>query len=191
MNGYFTQAGVFLIGVIFGFYILLVMLRFLLQLVRADFYNPLSQFVVKMTNPPLRMLRKMIPGVGGIDFAAVVLLLGLQILELVLTRSILGHGLHPWGLFVQALAQLISLAIMIYIVAILVQVVLSWVQPGNYNPITAVLYQLTEPVLRPFRRALPVISGIDLSPMVALIVLYLVMMAVPFVQRALLGLVQT
>lgn len=182
MNGYFTQAGVFLISVVFGFYILLVMVRFLLQAVRADFYNPLSQFVVRLTTPPLRPLRRIIPGVAGIDVAALVLLLLLQVLELVLVHSITGRTLHPGVLLVLAVAQLISTALLIFIVAIIIQAILSWVQPGAHNPFTMVLYQLTTPVLRPFRRVVPPVSGIDLSPMVALLALYLLLMAVPYLQ---------
>lgn len=182
MNGYFTQAGVFLISVLFGFYILLVMVRFLLQAVRADFYNPLSQFVVRLTTPPLRPLRRIIPGVAGVDLAAVVLLLGLQILELVLVHSITGRTLHPGVLLIAAVAQLVTTALLIFIVAIIIQAILSWVQPGAHNPFSAVLYQLTTPVLRPFRRIVPPVSGIDLSPMVALLALYLLLMAVPYLQ---------
>lgn len=182
MNGYFAQAGVFLIGVVFSFYILLVMLRFLLQTVRADFYNPVSQFVVRLTTPPLRPLRRIVPGVGGVDVAALVLLLALQLIELALTQSILGRNLHPVVLLVAAVGQLVSLAIMIFIIAIVIQAVLSWIQPGAYNPFTGVIHQLTAPVLRPFRRLVPPVSGIDLSPMVALLVLYLLHMAVPYLE---------
>ena len=182
MNGYFSQAGVFLIGVLFGFYILLVMVRFLLQAVRADFYNPVSQFVVRLTTPPLRPLRRIIPGIGGIDVAALVLLLVLQLLELVLIQSIMGQQLHPAVLLVLAVGELVALALMVFIVAIIIQVVLSWIQPGAYNPVTVVVHQLTTPVLRPFQRLVPPVSGIDLSPMVALLVLYLLRMAVPHLQ---------
>ncbi len=187
MNGYFANAGVFLIGVLFNFYILLVMLRFLLQAVRADFYNPMSQFVVRLTTPALRPLRRIVPGIGGVDVAALVLLLALQLLELVLIHSIVGETLNPAILLVLALGELVSTALMIFIVAIIIQAVLSWVQPAAYNPFTVVLYQLTTPILRPFRRLLPPVSGIDLSPMIALLVLYLLRMAVPYVQAMLLS----
>lgn len=188
MNGYFTQAGTFLIGVVFGFFILLVMLRFLLQWVRADFYNPLSQFVVKMTAPLLKPLRRIIPGIGGVDVAAIVLLLVLQLLDTWLVSAMHGQSLHPAVILVLAIGSLINTALYIFIVAIIVQAVLSWVQPGGYNPIAVVIFQLTNPVLRPIRNILPVFSGIDLSPLVALIVLNLVLMAVPHLQAGLLGL---
>ncbi len=171
---YFNNAGAFLIHTLFGLYILAVMLRFLLQLVRADFYNPLSQFLVRITNPLLKPLRRLIPGFGGIDLASVVLLLALKSLEMWLLASLFGAGLPgPLGLIVLALAQLLGLLINIYFFAILIQVILSWVNPGTYNPITTVIYQLNAPLLNPAQRLIPPLGGLDLSPMVVLIVLKL------------------
>jgi YggT family protein len=188
MNGYFSEAGAFLISVAFGFYILLMMLRFLLQTVRADFYNPLSQFIVKLTSPILKPVRRIIPGLGGIDVATLVVLLVLQIIELVLIGAMMGGSLHPAVLLVMAIGRLINMVLYIFIIAIIVQAILSWVQPATYNPMTVILYQLTEPVLRPIRSILPVFSGIDLSPLVAIIALNLVLMAVPHLQTTLLRL---
>jgi YggT family protein len=188
MNGYFSEAGAFLISVAFGFYILLMMLRFLLQTVRADFYNPLSQFIVKLTSPVLKPVRRIIPGLGGIDVATLVVLLVLQIIELVLIGAMMGGSLHPAVLLVMAIGRLINMVLYIFIIAIIVQAILSWVQPATYNPMTVILYQLTEPVLRPIRSILPVFSGIDLSPLVAIIALNLVLMAVPHLQTTLLRL---
>ncbi len=188
MNGYFPQATAFLISVVFGLYILVVMLRFLLQWVRADFYNPLSQFVVKLTTPVLKPLRRVIPGWGGVDVAALVLLLALQLVELILMYSIAGQALSPGLLLVDALGRLVTLALYIFIITIIVQAILSWIQPGGYNPVAVLLYQISAPILRPFRNLIPPISGIDLSPLAALVVLYLILMAVPYMQRALVGL---
>jgi YggT family protein len=189
MNGYFAEAGSFLISVAFSFYILMVMLRFLLQSVRADFYNPLSQFVVQITSPALKPFRRVIPGLAGIDMAAVVLLLLLQIVELVLISLIAGGSLHLGVLIIVSGAKLLSLAVYIFIIAIIVQAVLSWIQPASYNPFTVVLYQLTSPILRPIRNLIPTFSGIDLSPLVALVVLNLIVLAIPHVERSLLQLV--
>ena len=110
------------------------MIRFLLALVRADFYNPVSQFLVKVTNPPLVPLRRVIPSVVGIDMASVVLMLALQMLELFVIGLISGLSFHPGGLVVLAFAELLSLLFQIYFFTILIQVVLSWVSPGGYNP---------------------------------------------------------
>lgn len=173
-NPYVSNAAVYLVDALFGLYLLLVLLRFVLQLTRADFYNPISQFLVKATNPPLKPLRRVIPGLWGIDLASVVLLIGLQMLALWLIHLAAGRGVTPEGLFVLSMADLLSLVLNMYLVTILVQVILSWVGPGAYNPLTSLLYSLNEPLLRPARRLLPPMSGIDLSPLVVLIAVQLI-----------------
>jgi YggT family protein len=172
-NSYTGNAAIYLISTLFSLYLSLVMLRFLLQLVRADFHNPLSQFVVKVTTPPLRLFRRFIPGVAGIDLASIVLLLGLQMLMLWLMHLASGRGINIGGLVVLSLAELISLTLSIYLIAIIAQVILSWLGPQGYNPIAGVLYSLTEPVMRPARRLLPPMSGIDLSPIIVILALQL------------------
>lgn len=173
-NSYVGNAGTFLISTLFGLYILLVMLRFLLQLVRADFYNPISQFVVKATDPPLRPLRRHVPGLAGIDLSTLVLMLGLKIVELWLTFRVSGQSAQFAGLLIISVAELLSLALNVFLVSILIQVVLSWVNPGAYNPATKLLYSLNEPLLTPARRLIPPISGLDLSPIVVLIAIQLI-----------------
>ena len=175
-GGYFGNAGVFLINTVFGLYILIVMLRFLLQLVRGDFYNPVSQFLVKATSPVLVPLRRVIPGLFGIDFAAVFLLLVLQIMQLVLVGLVKGYAFQPLGLIVMSIAELASLTLNIFFFSILIQVILSWVNPGTYNPVTALVYGLNEPLLRPARRLIPPVSGFDFSPLVVGVALKLVEM---------------
>ncbi|RKZ37744.1 MAG: YggT family protein [Gammaproteobacteria bacterium] len=170
---YVGNALTFLTSTIIGLYILIVMLRFLFQLVRADFYNPVSQFLVKATNLPLKPMRRVIPGYGGIDLAAVALLLALQLLELWLRYWLQGHSPQVSGLAVLAVAELLSLAKNVFLFSILIQVVLSWVNPGIHNPVTNLLYSLNEPLLAPARRLVPPISGMDLSPIVVLIGLQL------------------
>ena len=172
-GSYAGNAGVFLIQTLFGLYIGAVMIRFVLAVVRADFYNPISQFLVKVTNPPLVPLRRLIPSVGKLDLASIVLMLVLQMLELFTIGLIKGVSFHPLGLGVLALGELLSLLVQIYFFTILIQVVLSWVSPGGYNPAVALLYSLNEPVLGRARRLLPPIHGFDLSPIVAMIVLQL------------------
>ena len=176
MGPYVGNAATFLISTLFGIYILIVMLRFLFQLVRADFYNPISQFVVRATNPPLLPLRRIIPGLKGWDLAAVVLMLGLQLAELWLIYSILGHAPHPAGLVMVAIGELLLLAYYVFLFTIIIEVVLSWVNPGLYNPVTSLLYSLNRPLLAPARRLIPATSGIDLSPMLVIIGLVLVRM---------------
>jgi len=172
-NDYIGSASIYLISTLFSFYLALVMIRFMLQLVRADFHNPLSQFVVKATNPPLRLLRRIIPSLSGIDLASLVLLPGLQVLMLWLLHMATGRAVTVSGLLLMSLAELISLTITISLIAIIALVILSWIGPQGYNPLSGLLYSLTEPVMRPARRLLPPISGIDLSPILVIVFLQL------------------
>ncbi len=175
-SNYLTGPLAFLIQVLFDLYILVVMLRFVLQLVRADFYNPISQFCVKMTGPLLKPLRRIIPGIGGIDFASVVLMLLLKFFELLLIMLVAGQAAPAQMALALTLPELIELVINVFLFAILIQVILSWIGPGTYNPATALLHSITSPVLRPAQRLIPPIGGIDLSPMAVLIILQLLKM---------------
>ena len=176
-GSYISNAGVFLIQTLMGLYALTFMLRFLLQLVRADFYNPFSQFLVKVTNPIVKPLRKVIPGIGGIDWASIIAVILLMLAEFLLIGLLPKYSIpSPQGLFVLALAETLSLLANIFLFSIIIQAVISWINPGSYNPIIGLLSQLTAPILNPVRRYIPPISGLDLSPMVAIIGLYLVMM---------------
>jgi YggT family protein len=177
-GGYFTNAGVFLVDLLFGLYIFAVMLRFFLQIVRADFYNPLCQAIVTVTNPPLRPMRRYIPAVGGIDTASVLLMLGLQLLSTYLVFSLLGISPSFSGLLLSALAELVSKAIYLLIFAIFIQIILSWVAPGTYNPVIGIIDSITTPLLRPARRIVPPMGGIDLSPMLIIVSLYLALMLI-------------
>ncbi|MGA7979497.1 MAG: YggT family protein [Chromatiaceae bacterium] len=171
MSSYLANPVVFLVQTLFGLYIALVLLRFLLQWTRADFYNPISQLVVKLTSPILRPLRQVIPGYGGVDLASLVVAWLLQALELALLTLILGLDRNLAGALAWAIPALISLAINMLLFAILIRVILSWVNPDPYHPAAALLDRLTEPVLGPARRLIPPISGLDLSPMVVMIAL--------------------
>ncbi|MDG4597104.1 MAG: YggT family protein [Candidatus Contendobacter sp.] len=167
-------ATVFLIQTVFGFYILAVMLRFLLQCVRADFYNPLVQFLVRITNPPLLPLRRIIPGYRGLDLASVVLAFALQLVEVLLIALLFDRALGVGGLLLLTVMELLKLLINIYLWGVIIQAVLSWINPDPYHPAARVLAQLTAPLLRPARRLLPPISGVDLSPMLVVVALIFV-----------------
>ena len=168
MQGSMLQAVVFIIQFTFGLYILAVMLRFIMQVVRANFYNPIGQFLVTVTNPPLRPLRRIIPGLMGIDMASVVLLLVLQAIEIVLVGLVMGVIPKPLGLIAVTFAELIKLTFYIFLVLIIVRIVISWVSPqsyyGGHNPGMDLIVGLTEPILRPARKLIPPIGGFDLSP---------------------------
>lgn len=178
MNSYFTNPLEFLISTLFSLYILAVMLRFLLGMVRADFYNPISQFLVKITNPLLVPLRKIIPGAGKIDVAAIILMLVLQLIMLAIIVALRGVTPPLLTLLLAAIGELVILAINIFLFAIIVQVIISWVNPGSYNPVNGLLNSLTSPVMRPIQRLLPPMSGIDLSPLFALIGLQVLKMLI-------------
>jgi len=173
-GGALGEALAYLINLVFGFLLLAVALRFLLAWVRADFYNPVSQFIVTVTNPLLRPLRRVIPGWAGVDWPALVLLLALKLFEVaVLGLVAAGRLPAPAGLVVFAVAELLNLFIYIFLFSILIQVVLSWVNPGAYNPVTVLLYRLTEPLLGPARRLLPPVAGLDFSPIAVIVALQL------------------
>lgn len=173
---YVTNPIEFLINTLFGLYILAVMLRFLLALVHADFYNPISQVLVKITNPPLRPLRRVLPALGGVDTSSLVLMLALQMAAFLLITLLRGADISFVSLLILSVAELIGLVLNVLLFAILIQVVVSWVNPSGYNPAISLLYSLTEPVLGPCRRLIPPLSGLDLSPLLALIAIQLVKM---------------
>jgi YggT family protein len=171
--GYFANAGQIIIQFVFGALIALIVLRVLLQWVRANFYNPICQFLYKATNPVLMPLRKIVPSWRNIDIAGIALAWLVTALKLVLLYATLGESLGVLGLAVLALADLIDFVLLLYIVLILARVVISFVGADSYHPIVPLVMQLTEPVLKPVRRVLPAVSGIDFSPMVALLAITL------------------
>ena len=178
MGGYVGNAGVFLIKTLFDLFILAVMLRFLFQLVRADFYNPLSQVLFKITNPMLIPLRRDIPGIGVIYSASVVLMLALKYLELVVVILIKGGAFLPVAISMLSVTELLSQLVYIFIFSIIIQVIISWISPGSYNPVVSLIYSLNEPLMRPARRVIPPIGGLDLSPLVVLLALQLCLMLI-------------
>jgi YggT family protein len=185
VSGYGTNALQFLIEAVFDLYAMVIVLRFLMQSVRADYYNPVSQFVVKVTNPVLVPLRRLIPSVAGHDAASLVFAIGVLFLKLAILSVIGARGVGIAGsvVFLQnagivtllALAgiELVALMINIFFFAIIVHVVLSWISHGGPNPIASLLFSLTQPILRPIQRFVPPIGGLDLSPVVAIIGLQL------------------
>ncbi len=176
-SSYLSDAVLYLINTIFSLYILLVALRFLLQMVRADARSPVSQFLLAATNPPLRPLRRIIPGYAGVDWSCIILMLALQAIELFLV-CLIGFGvfLALPGLILLSAAELLKLIIYIFMFVIFVQVILSWISPRTYNSVTALVYQLSEPLLQPARRLLPATHGMDFSPILVFILLQLSLM---------------
>jgi len=185
VNPFLTEAGILLVEVVFGLYLLAVLLRFLFQLARADFYNPISQFLVAFTNPLLKPLRRLIPGLYGIDLASLVLLLVLKCVELYLLLLLGGVAVQWLPIVAAATVDLLRLTLNVYFFAILIRVILSWFMPYgiHQNPAGSLLVSLTEPLLRPARRLIPPIGGLDLSPIAVIVVLQLMQLALAHLIR--------
>ena len=177
-SSYLTNPLEFLISTLFSLYILAVMLRFILGAVRADFYNPVSQFLVRITNPLLVPMRRVIPSFRQYDTSALLLMLLLQLVSLIIVIMLRGVSVSFVALLLVAIGELVILAFNVFIFAIVIQVILSWINPGNYNPVNAMLASITRPVMGPIQRLIPPVSGIDLSPLVALIGLQVLKMLV-------------
>ena len=168
-----NDAAIFIIKTLGSLYLLIVLLRFILQLVRANFYNPLCQFIVKATQPLLKPLRRVIPSMFGLDMSSLVLALIVQMLLIAVIVSLKGF-MVDWVLLVPwALIALFSLFLNILFYAMIISVILSWVAPGSHNPGAELVAQITEPVLAPFRRIIPNLGGLDISPIFAFIVIQL------------------
>lgn len=166
---------VYLVQTFLGLYLLAMLLRFLLQLVRADFYNPISQFIVKVTNPLVIPARKIIPGFGGLDLASLVLAILLQIAGIVAIFLIRFGAIPPPLLLVLGgVLGVVALLVQVYFFALLAMIILSWVAPGSRHPAIFLLYQITEPIMAPVRKLLPPIGGLDFSPILVFVLINVV-----------------
>ena len=172
---YASDTGMFLIDTVIGLYTLIVMLRFLFQLTRADYHNPISQIVVKLSNPPLVRLRRVVPSLPGIDTAAVVLLLILEMCRIAGINLLSGHSPAIVGLVLLSVGELLKLAIYIIIFSIFIRAILSWFSGTGHTPVLRLMHTFTEPVLKTFRRLLPVTGGLDFSPIAVFIVFMVVL----------------
>ena len=175
----FINIGLFLIQSLFDLYIYIVILRFLLQTMHVGYFNPLSQFAIRFTQPMVKPLQKIFPEIKNIDLAVLLLIIILELIKVTLLLVLQLQALpNMAGLLLFALANLINKFIMFYFYAIIIRVILSWITPTHHNPVFFALTQLTEPVLHPIRRILPLLGGFDLSPLLALIILQLLSLAV-------------
>jgi YggT family protein len=174
-----NQAALYVLQTLGSLYLMIVLLRFILQLVRADFYNPLSQFIVRATQPLLKPLRRIIPSIGGLDIASLILALLVQLVLMALTL-LLAYGTtgNPVALLIWSVIGISALFINIFFYALIISVILSWVAQGSDNPGALLANQLCEPLLMPFRRLMPNLGGLDLSPIFAFITIKLLDMLV-------------
>ncbi len=165
----------FLIHVLFTSYIYALIIRMLLGFTRADFHNPFSQFILTITNPVLTPLRKIIPSISGIDTSAIALIFALKFIELAARGFLFGKQLALSTLIAPAIIGVLNQLVNIFIFAIIILVVISWVAPqmhGQSNPLTPILRSITEPLIRPARKLIPPIGVFDLSTVVVLLGLY-------------------
>jgi YggT family protein len=146
-------------------FLLALIMRVLLQLARADSYNPISQFLIKVTQPLLKPIRRFIPSIGKVDTATIIAILLIQMLTTAALVALQGYSIpNPLDLLSWAVLGTLGMLINIYFIAILASIIISWVAPGSYNPLILLLHQLTEPVMAPFRKIVPAMGGLDLSP---------------------------
>lgn len=177
-SNYMTDPLIFIIDSVFSLYILAVVLRFLLQWSRAEFYNPISQFLVKITHPLLKILRRYVPPVGKIDTSSIVLALSLQMLADYSILMLKGFSIGIGALALLSIGNLLSLLINVFIYAVIAGAVLSWLNPNSFNSASSILHSLTEPLLETCRKFIPDFGGIDLSPLLALLLLNLAKMVI-------------
>lgn len=180
------------INTVFDLYIMLLLLRFMLQAFRADFYNPVAQFIVKVSTPPLKFLRRFIPSIAGHDTSAIVLALVLIVIKLLILKILAVPFIEIAGatvaiasagfisLVIIAMAELLALTLNVFLFAIIILVVLSWLSPSAYNPVTRLIQTIANPVMRPIKKVMPNFAGLDLSPLVAtLAIMMLKMLLIP------------
>ena len=166
-----SGALIYLVSTLTDLYVTAILLRLLLQWVRADFYNPLSQFLIKVTNPVLIPARRLIPSIGKLDTASVVVMLLLELLQLVIISLVSQTDFGFQFLLVFAVRKLLIALLLTYFVLIIARVIISWFASQSRHPLIPLIDQLTEPVLKPINRVLPTMGGVDLSPLIALIAL--------------------
>jgi len=173
---------IFLVDAVVSFFCVLFLLRFLMQATRVSFAGQFGDFVVRLTNWAVKPLRRVIPGIGGMDWASLVAALGLQLLLSALVAGLAGPSVAADGGTIAltavwfAVRTLLRLTVYVVIGALILEAVLSWVNP--YSPLSQPVQQLTRPILEPIRRIVPTISGIDLSPLVAILLLQALLMLV-------------
>lgn len=191
----FTDAAQFLLRTLFDLLACAFFLRFWMQWARVPFRNPFAQFVVKVTDFAVRPLRRVVPGLFGLDWASLVLFLLAEMLMVLSVHWVAGYpfalagtAVLP-GFLLLALASALRLALYVLIGFVLIQAILSWVNP--FSPLAPVFYALARPVLAPFQKRVPPMGGVDITPLVALIVIQLLLIApVSALERYALGLVR-
>ena len=173
------NALLYLVSTLFELYIWVLLLRIILQWVRADFYNPFSQLIWKATQPIVRWLQPIIPRWRTLDGAALVVVLVIAVIYVEVIITLLSQRAGLSQAIVYAILKLVVLTLNLYTFTLFVQAILSWVGPGVSNPAGSVLWSVNEPILRPVRSVLPPMAGLDLSPLAVILVLQVLNRLVP------------
>lgn len=166
------NAGLFLVNTLFELYLLILGVRFLLAWARADYFNPITRFIIQCTQPIIGPLRRVIPNFKNIELSTFITIFVFEIIKFLLIGWITSQMFSIAGLFILSAAEELKLLLNILFYSIIIQAILSWVQQG-YSPVAVVLKQLTSPFMRPIQRVIPPIGGVDISPIFALIFLQL------------------
>ena len=162
---------IFIIKTIAQLYLLVLLLRFWLPLLGADFRNPLAQGILRITSPLVVPLRRLLPSIGRIDTATIVVAFAIQYLTFLVVLAMAGHVVATIPVLITTLIELAILTLNMFFFVILIKIILSWVAPTTHNYATALLGTMAEPILRPFRQIIPPIGGLDISPIFAIILL--------------------
>lgn len=166
-----SQALYFIIKTLTQLYLLVLLLRFWLPILGADFRNPLAQGILRVTSPLVVPVRRFVPSIGRLDTSTILIAYVIQFLTVLLLLTIGGYMVDTIPIMVTTFIELAVLSLNLFFFVILIKIILSWVAPHTHNYATALLTTLAEPVLRPFRRIIPSIGGLDISPIFAIILL--------------------
>jgi len=174
MTNNFVGAGVFLVQTFFGIYYLLVMLRFLMQASRVNYYNPFCQGIVKVTDPAVRPFRAVLPTIRGVDFASLAVALVVELIAVMLIMFMTGRPVFMPIYVAWVLIGMVAIILKIYFFALLIMVISSWIAPYSNHPVLELVHQLTEPVCAPARKLLPPMGGIDFSIILVFVAITLI-----------------
>lgn len=179
MEPQLDSALLFLVNTLFGLYLCALLLRTILQMTRADFYNPLAQFVWRITHPPVVQLQRLIPYWRRVDLAAIALAFIVTLINVLLILNLSGASANPFAVLVFSIFKLVVTTLNLYSFCIFVQALVSWLGPGTHSAASSLLWSITEPLLRPVRQYLPPVGGLDLSPLLVLVVLQVLTRLIP------------
>ena len=173
-----VQIATFLVDALFSMYIGAVIIRLLLGFTRADFHNPLSQFLVKVTNPLIVPMRRFIPAIGKVDSSSIVLAYALTFIKTLLLLLLATGAMHLPSALIYALGELIKTIIWVYIFALILQAIMSWIGSSHGNPVAPLVNSITAPIIKPVRKSIPPIGMMDLSPLVVILLLNVLLIIV-------------